>query len=338
MHNCLAIVPRLWFILSLLVVCTNANVVGAQTQKKAIETLHRITAQKEMKESYLDLVFASERVMNPKLDEKYVRRFIKKMAAAVREAIDEETNPRNQLQALNKVVFRDFRFDVPSQPSDPFEMTSDEVLRAYMLHRFIKHKEAYCAGLSMVYFLVGREAKLPVSICNAPMHCYCEFQMGKGKKVGVECTARGVILPQSVIPRLLGAKPAAANSGVYFRPLTKKKFLAVQLNSLCFAAASRKKGKTLVPQPDLVKLADLMVKLDPQNPESLDTAALVYHKASLHRKALDTMNKAFRNAKTFGNIPKAYRYYSKMQKKYQKAVDALMKNAPKEKQVKNTNG
>ncbi len=330
-------VARIGFLLSVVVVFGFASTVSAQTQKKAIERLHRIAAQKEIKESYLDLVFASERILNPKLDEKEVRELIKKMGKAVRDTLGDKKKPRDHIRALNKVVFRDFKFGIPKKLSDPFAMTSDEVLRAYMLHRFIKHKEAYCAGLSMIYFLVGREAKLPVSICNAPMHCYCEFETGKDKKVGIECTARGFLYPQSYIPKINGAKPAASKAGVYFRPLTKKKFLAVQLNSLCFAAASRKKATPLIPKKELVKLADLLVKLDPQNPESLDTAALAYSKSGLHKKALAIMNKAFKNAKTFGNIPPAYRYYAKMQKKYQKAVDDLEKAQKKNGKVEKSN-
>ena len=105
----------------------------------------------------------------------------------------------------------------------------------------------------------------------------------------VECLRSGVVRAGRSTQTMNGAKPAAAESGVYFSSLTKKQFLNLHVNALAYGLIQQPDGPKPLEMSQIVRLADAIERLDPNRPESLETAALIHFKAGNVDRAVEIM-------------------------------------------------
>jgi regulator of sirC expression with transglutaminase-like and TPR domain len=276
------------------------------TRAQAIAHLERLTAKAVLDESHLDLALAVGRVVDPELDTAAIKRQIAAMAKEARQATAGKSTPQEKVAALNKVIFQTHGFGVPTAAA-PI-LSGDKVLDSYMLHRFVKTRLAHCEGLATLYMIISREASLPVEICNAPIHTYCRYEAG-GSSVNIECTAQGTTRSDAAIHQLNGAKPAAVGSDIYFRPVTKKQFLGMQINALAYGLAKQEGGPAPLTRQQMVQLAELIEKLDPDRPESLDTAALIHSQAGNPRRATAIEAHVVEIARKYGTTAEIMVYF-----------------------------
>jgi hypothetical protein len=284
------------------------------SREEAIRHLEQIAAKQITEESFLDLALDAGRVLDPNLDTAGVKKQITDMAAEVRAEVAGKGSSAEKVAALNKVIYETHGFSVPSS-SAPI-ISGKDALDLYMLHRFLATRKAHCEGQATLYAVVGEAAGLPVSICNAPIHSYCQFGTGDSH-LNVECTASGSLRPDARVHRMNGAKPDALGSGVYFGPLTKKQFLCLQVNSLAYGLAKQENGPAPLTMKQLIQLADLIEKLDPDRPESLDTVALIYSQAGDFRRAAKIEQHVLECAERFGTTPSLMNYYRTTLSEYQ---------------------
>jgi hypothetical protein len=291
----------------------------------AIHHLEQIAAKPVIEESCLDLALDAGRVVDPDLDAASVKKQIAAMADEVRaEAAGKET-PAEKVAALNKVIYEAHGFSVP--PSDAPIISGKNALDLYMLHRFLASRKAHCEGQATLYAVVGEAAGLPVAVCNAPIHSYCQFGTGDAH-LNVECTSSGSIRPDARVYRMNGAKPAALGSGVYFSPLTKKQFLCLQINSVAYGLAKQENGPAPLTLKQLVQLADLIQKLDPDRPESLDTVALIYSQAGDYQRAAKIEQHVLECAQRLGTTGSLMNYYRTTLNEYKQKAGEPSENKP----------
>jgi len=281
---------------------------------QAFEKIKALASQEKINSSYLEVALAVCRLDDPDLNETYIKKRIKTMAEATRDKIAGSRDPHKKLNALKYVLFKKYNYRSP-----PFhiDVTKGNLFNYYLINRFIGKRVAVCEGLSALFLFVAEEAQLPVTICNAPVHCYCEYNVGN-KKENVECTLAGKILPDKILKTLNGATPAAAHSNVYFKPLTPKEFLASYLNSFVFAEVASPKKHTQLSLIQTLQIADILLRISPDRPESLDTAAYIYHKADNNAKALEIIQRSIAKAKEYGTRPEIMTYLLERRKIYEK--------------------
>jgi regulator of sirC expression with transglutaminase-like and TPR domain len=291
--------------------------VSGKARSEAITVLERMAAKDNPSESFQEIVLATGRVLDPQLDADAVKAEIAAMAGEVRTQVGAEAPARAQAEAMSRVIFQAHGFGRPDT-SAPI-ISGKNGLNLYMLHRFIKTRKAHCEGLSSLYFLVGEAAGLPVSLCNAPIHTYC--RLGKGADIlDIECTQGGRIRAKGEVQRINGATPAAASSLTYFHPLNKKQFIAFQINALAYGLAVQPEGPAPLDKGQMVRLAKLMETLDPDRPESLDTAALIYFQNGDPAHAATIAAHVVSKALELGTTPEVMAHFREMQKKYTTAA------------------
>jgi hypothetical protein len=259
--------------------------------------LEQLAAAARIGEGYLDLALEAGRVIDPTLDAASVRSQISKMADEVRAEAVGQGSPKDGVHALNHVVFGVHKFRVPASAAPV--ISGADAIDLYVLHRVVKSGKAHCEGLATLYAVVAEAAGLPVGICNAPIHTYCQFGTGP-THLNIECTQSGALRSDEDIHGINGAKPAAVGSDVYFCALNKRQFLCLQLNAMAYGLAKQQQGPSPLNLGQLVRLADLIEKLDPDRPESLDTAALIHWRAGNDGRAADIERRALTSAERLG--------------------------------------
>lgn len=265
-----------------------ANAEDAASVEAAVREIERCVDRPPA--TFLEAALAANRLAQPNLKAEQIERSIREMAARVKKVAGKKFTSETQLEALNEVLFEREGFSAPEKPAPLLE---GKALDFYALPTVLQKRIAYCEGLALVYVLVGREAGLPVSILRAPAHVYCRYQLG-GRSVNIECTAGGRETTEDELIENSGAKPAARASGVYFCELTARGILALQLNSVTYNMVTHKKRRTHLSPDQWKRVASVLLRLQPNDPETLNTAATIYllnndrfTAEMLHRRTLD---------------------------------------------------
>jgi hypothetical protein len=136
----------------------------------------------------------------------------------------------------------------------------------------------------------------------------------------VECLRSGVVRAGRSTQTMNGAKPAAAESGVYFSSLTKKQFLNLHVNALAYGLIQQPDGPKPLEMSQIVRLADAIERLDPNRPESLETAALIHFKAGNVDRAVEIIRVVVQRAEAYGAPDWGMSHYRQMLRKYEDAV------------------
>ena len=69
----------------------------------------------------------------------------------------------------------------------------------------------------------------------------------------------------------------------------------------------------------LVRLAEVIQRLDPRQPESLETAALIHHRSGDSQRALQVITRAVDLSQKYGAPDWVLAYYREKQQKYRQA-------------------
>lgn len=240
--------------------------------------------------TFLDAVVIANRLAQPDLKREDIEKSIRRMASKVRRSMGNKSTSEEQLDALREVIFEQEGFYAPEVPAP---LTEGKALTYYSLPSVLRKKVAYCEGLALVFALVGREAGLNVSVLRAPAHVYCRYQSG-GLGMNIECTAGGRETTDEELIQNSGAKPAARVSGIYFCELTSRGILALQLNSVAYNLITHKSHRKILSADQWKRIASVLLRLQPNDPETLNTAATIYlitedrfTAEMLHRRTLD---------------------------------------------------
>jgi len=265
-----------------------ADAAGAAGVEEAVREIERCVDRPPA--TFLEAALAANRLAQPKLKAEQIERLIRELAGKVKRAAGKKFTSETQLIALNEVLFEQEGFHAPEKPAPLFE---GKALDFYALPTVLQKRAAYCEGLALVYVLVGREAGLPVSVLRAPAHVFCRFKL-EDRSVNIECTAGGRETTDDELIENSGAKPAARVSGVYFCELTARGILALQLNSVTYNMVTHKTRRTQLSPDQWKRVASVLLRLQPNDPETLNTAATIYllnndrfTAEMLHRRTLD---------------------------------------------------
>jgi regulator of sirC expression with transglutaminase-like and TPR domain len=299
--------------LFLVLVAQGATQAKELTRADAIRRLESLAAKTSIEESCLDLALAADRIVDPNLNAVEVKRQIAAMAKEVRAAAAGKDAPIPRIIALNTVIFQKHGYSAPDAEA-PI-LSGKDVLKFYMLNRFIETRQAYCEGLSTLYLAVAEAAEMPIKVCNAPIHTYCRYEAGDAH-FNIECTDRGHARTDQAMQGMNGAKPAAVGSKVYFCPLSKRQFLCLHINSIAYGLAKQEKDPAPLSMEQMVQLAEMIEKLDPNHPESLDTAAMIHAQAGNPQRAAEIEERVIKNAEKYGTTGEIITYFRTTLQKY----------------------
>jgi len=291
---------------------------AATAADQAIAEVFKLAEKDEKDLTYLQVVIAASKVLDPALDAMRLGRKLDQLAEKVKEAAAQAPDARAKVAAINQVIYVDQGFKADTTlGSDP--MSGEGTLDASLLHRVVERKMGICLGLVTVYQVVCERAGLPVYPAHAPNHIFCRWDDGTAK-FNIECTARGMLQSDKQIARTTHATEAGLTKGPYFRKATKKEVLSDQLNNLTYDLAMSKKGPAPFTWAQLVKLGDLAAKLQPRSAEVLDTAACIHFKAGNPVRALAYSDQLVPLAREFGALPEVLAEYDKRHKDYEAAA------------------
>jgi regulator of sirC expression with transglutaminase-like and TPR domain len=295
---------------------TNAAFAETSAHEAAIAEIEQLSRAKQIEASYFDMAIAATRIYDPTVDAASLRSQIDEMAKAAQVAWERAKSPEEKAATLSDILFKQFQFRNPRAPA-PI-LTGMGILDTYALPGVLKGKSGYCEGLSTIHLLVAKQAKLPVSIINLPVHTMCRFDFDE-KQIYIENTRQGTLRSAQFASAINDATKAAAGSNIYYSPLTKKQFLNLHVNALAYGLIMQPNGPQPLTMKQMVTLAECIERMDPKRPESLETAALIHFNAGNKIKAVELINRTVESAKTLGAPGWVHSHYRKMQQKYQAA-------------------
>ena len=290
----------------------------ADATEQALRRLESLSRQGRIEESYLDLSLTVSRVIDPDFSDREIRSQIVEMGKAARSAWQGATTPEAKVAALGDTVFKKFKFRLTPGNAP---ITEGDQLEAYLLPGVVRRKSGFCEGLSVVYVVVAEQAGLPVSAVNVPIHTLCRIDFDDGASYYVECTRSGAPREAKAVRRMNGLKDAAAakKDGVYLTPLSKHQFLNLQVNALAYGLVQQRRGPAPLTMGQLVRLAEVIQRLDPRRPESLETAALIHHRNGDSQRALQVITRAVDLSQKYGAPGWVLAYYRDKQQEYRQA-------------------
>ncbi len=152
---------------------------------------------------------------------------IDRLAARLRPAGADRTDPRRVVAALNRFVFEEERFTYDPAPGDP-----DNYLPARVLAR----RRGNCLGLTVLYLALAERLHLPLRAVYLPSHCFPRYEDGR-TRINIETAAAGASWDDARYARLFGV----TKDRPYLRSLGTREALGVYLKSL--GAALSRKGR-----------------------------------------------------------------------------------------------
>jgi regulator of sirC expression with transglutaminase-like and TPR domain len=294
------------------------EIAAAKSHAEAIAAVQESAKKDETELTYLSVVIAASRVVEPALDEKKIERQVQALADKVKAAVATAATARAKIAAINNVIYTESGFR-SEREVDVSPLAGEGALKASLLHCVLERKQGICLGLSTLYLVLAERAGQPIYAAHAPYHIFCRMDDG-ADHFNIECTANGTIRSDEAIARRVGATAAARKGDLYFRRLTKKEVLSDQLNNLAYDLAIRKQGPAPLTWAQVVEIIDLAAKLQPQSHEVLDTAGLVHSQAGNPVRALAICDQAIALCKEFGAPPEVLPGYEKRKQAYEAAV------------------
>jgi regulator of sirC expression with transglutaminase-like and TPR domain len=294
--------------------------VKARSVADAISACQDLAKKDEKDLSFMEVVLAAGRVLQPELDSTAIEKQIDAIATKVKAAVDEEDNPKAKIAAINRIIYKEYGFqtDMSAASSDAI-FDFEDGLENSLLDRVLSRKKGICLGLSTLYLVVAEKAKLPIVGVHAPYHIFCRYEEGEAK-LNIECTARGATLSDKAVARRTGCTPAGMKSDQYFCPITKKQMLSDQLNNLAYCLGTRKKGPAPLSMAQVGEIADLAAKLQPKSHEVLDTAGLLQFKNGNPGRALQICDQTIELVKEYGAPESAIPQYEERKQQYEAAI------------------
>lgn len=296
-----------------------------KTIAEAIAACQELARKDEKDLTFLGVVLAAGRVLQPDLDCAVIERQIQEIAGKAKTAAAKETGAQAKIAAVNKIIYKDYGFRTDmSGAGDNAMFEFEDGLDASLLHRVLARKQGVCLGLSTVYLVVAEKAQLPVVGIHAPYHIFCRYN-AEPDKINIECTAQGIATTDVAERRITGATEAGMISEQYFRPITKKQMLSDQLNNLAYCLGTRKKGPAPLTMAQVGEIADLAAKLQPKAHEVLDTAGLLQFINGNPVRALQICDQAIELAKEYGGPGPTLPQYEERKKQYEEAIEKSKK-------------
>lgn len=289
-----------------------------KSSAEAIAIVKELAAKDEQQLTYLGVVVAASRIYQLDLNTRKIEDQIQAIADKVKAAVVKSAAAPAKIAAISKVIYMDCGFHSETE-LDISPLKGDGALDASMLHRVLERKQGICLGLATLYLTVTERAGLSIFPVHAPYHIFCRMEEG-GSHFNIECMDNGIVIPDAMIVRNVGATPAALKGDHYFRRLTKKEVLGDQLNNLAYDLGTRKKGPAPLTWPQLVELIDLAVKLEPKAHEILDSSALIHFKSGDPVRALAICDQAIELCREYGAPAEVLPSYIKRRQEYKKAV------------------
>lgn len=245
---------------------------------------------------------------------------IDRLAARLRPAVTDRTDPGRVVAALNRFVFEEEGFAYDPAPGNT---------ENYLPDRVLARKRGNCLGLTVLYLALAERLGLPLRAAYAPSHCFPRYEDGESR-INIETAAKGAEWADARYSRIFGL----TGERPYLRSLGSKEMIGVYLKSL--GAARSREGRedealriyraaTLfapglpdVPYNEGVSYQKMgrldeaiaqyrrALSLDPALPAARDNLGVALAKQGRYREALVEAQKAValdpRNASSRGNL------------------------------------
>lgn len=147
-----------------------------------------------------------------------VAREMDRLAARLRPALDDRTDSRRVVAALNRFVFEEEGFSYDPAPGDP-----DNYLPARVLAR----KRGNCLGLTILYLALAERLGLPLRGAYLPSHCFLRYEDGEAR-INIETAEKGAEWSDARYERAFGV----TTDRPYLRSLGNEEMIGVYLKSL----------------------------------------------------------------------------------------------------------
>ena len=161
------------------------------------------------------------------VDTAAVGREIDRLAARLRARVEDRTDPRRVVAALNRFLYEEERFAYDPAPGDT---------ENYLPDRVLARKRGNCLGLTVLSLALAERLGLPLNGVYAPSHCFLRYEDG-GARINIETAEKGAEWTDARYARTFGV---TANRP-YLRSLGKTEMVGVYLKSL--GAARSRQGR-----------------------------------------------------------------------------------------------
>lgn len=176
-------------------------------------------------ESILDFSYPDGRDRDGRpVDAEAVGREIDRLAARLRPRVEDRTDPRRVVSALNRFLYEEECFAYDPAPG---------ITENYLPDRVLARKRGNCLGLTVLSLALAERLGLPLKGVYVPSHCFLRYEDG-GARINIETAEKGAEWTDASYARTFGV----TDGRPYLRSLGKTEMVGVYLKSLG-AARSR---------------------------------------------------------------------------------------------------
>ena len=161
------------------------------------------------------------------VDSEAVREEIARIAERVRPALEDRSDPRRVISALNRFLFVEEGYVYDGVAENPDN---------YLLDRVIARKRGNCLGLTALYLLLAERLSLPLHGVYVPSHAFVRYEDG-GVRINIETGEKGAGWEDGKYLRVFRFTGGSS----YLRSLSGNEMIAVYLKSL--GASYSRKGR-----------------------------------------------------------------------------------------------
>ena len=197
---------------------------------------------------------------------------IDRLAARLRPALGDRTDPRRVVAALNRFVFEEEGFTYDPVPGNTWNYLPDRVLA---------RRRGNCLGLTVLYLALAERLGLPLRAVYLPSHCFLRYE-DRGVRINIETAERGAAWDDARYARVFGV----TDDRPYLRSLGTKETIGVFLKSL---GAARSRAGREVEALALYRAASLYF---PGLPDVAYNAGISYQKMGRVDEAVEEYRRA----------------------------------------------
>ncbi len=152
---------------------------------------------------------------------------IDRLAAGLRPIVQDRTDPRRLVSALNRFLYEEEGFAY-----DPAPGNTDN----YLPDRVLARRCGNCLGLTVLSLAIAERLGLPLRAAYLPSHCFLRYEEA-GTRINIETAEKGAEWDDARYARVFGL----TGDRPYLRSLGKKEMIGVYLKSL--GAARSREGR-----------------------------------------------------------------------------------------------
>jgi regulator of sirC expression with transglutaminase-like and TPR domain len=250
--------------------CTATFRRAAAASIDPVLTVSAILSQPVERLDILGAKLAFDRLVDPSVDEGWVRVEIDRLLRIARRLAGHDPSPEQLLGALRHLLYD----DGPWNDHRPFAYDHDDTegrrISGKLLHNYLASRRGQCVSMPALFLILAERLGLDVALASAPEHLFVQYRAEGGRAVNLETTSGGHPARTEWIRQQFPISDQAIDRGVYLRALSKREAIATLALVVVDAAVERQDWD------EVINLCTTVIETNPREVIAMVTMGTAY--------------------------------------------------------------